>query len=156
MRKQKISSPLRNQTSPEEWLKLDELADVEITSEAKSHPIEAALLSTSTNGWRADGPGEQTIRLVFHRPLALRRIGLVIEERECERTQQFVLRTAASPDGPWREVVRQQFNFSPAGATREREDYYVDLSAVRALELTIIPDISGGDARASLQELRLA
>jgi len=40
--------------------------------------------------------------------------------------------------------------------TREFEDYAVDLAGVRALELRIVPDISGGDARASLAQLRLA
>ena len=42
------------------------------------------------------------------------------------------------------------WTFSPDGATHETEDYQVDLWAVTALELTLTPDISGGDARASL------
>jgi hypothetical protein len=52
--------------------------------------------------------------------------------------------------------VRQQYNFSPAGATRESEDYEVALDGVTALELVITPDVSGGPARASLEWLRLA
>ena len=36
------------------------------------------------------------------------------------------------------------------------EDYSVKLSGVIALELQIVPDISGGGAYASLAEMRLA
>jgi hypothetical protein len=52
--------------------------------------------------------------------------------------------------------VRQQFNFSPPGITRELEDYVVDLDGLMMLELSIIPDISGGGTRAALTQLRLA
>ena len=41
-------------------------------------------------------------------------------------------------------------------ATREVEDYVVNLHGVTVLELRIVPDISRGDARASLTLLRLA
>jgi hypothetical protein len=63
-----------------------------------------------------------------------------------------------SPDGgkSYQEIVRQQWNFSPLGATSEKEDYPVELAAVTVLELSIIPDISGKDAVASLEQLRLA
>jgi hypothetical protein len=52
--------------------------------------------------------------------------------------------------------VRQQYNFSPPETAREIEEYDVDLDAVTALELRIVPDISGGSALASLAQLRLA
>jgi hypothetical protein len=63
-----------------------------------------------------------------------------------------------SPDGgkSFREILRQQWNFSPEGATSETEDLHVDLPAVTVLELSIIPEISGGNALASLAQLRLA
>jgi hypothetical protein len=52
--------------------------------------------------------------------------------------------------------VRQQWNFSPAETNRESEEFQVDLSDVAVLELIIVPDISGGTARASLKSLRLS
>ena len=53
--------------------------------------------------------------------------------------------------------MRQQWNFSPPDATREIEDYRVELSDVTVLELVIVPDKSRGEAvRASLKSLRLA
>ncbi len=72
------------------------------------------------------------------------------------RTQEFVLRASSNPGGPFREIVRQQWNFSAPTSTREIEDYRVELSEVTLLELTIVPNISGGAARASLKSLRLS
>jgi len=140
----------------EDWLDLERTARVEISSEDESHPVEAALVRGAWSGWRAAEPGEQALRLLFDEPRRLRRISLLFLEEERARTQEFVLRW--SPDGgqTFREVVRQQYNFSPAGATREAEDYEVALDGVTALELIIIPDVSGGPARASLERLRLA
>lgn len=138
------------------WLDLESTARVEISSEEEGHPVEAALVRGAWSGWRAAGPGEQALRLLFDEPRRLRRISLLFLEEERARTQEFVLRW--SPDGgqTFREVVRQQYNFSPAGATREAEDYAVALEGVTALELVITPDVSGGPARASLEWLRLA
>ena len=144
------------QLPDEGWLDLDCLADVEITSEDPSFPIESALLPKSGSGWRAAQAGEQTIRLVFTSPRQIRRIWLEFVEPLTPRTQQFVLRWSADDGKPFREIVRQQWNFSPHGATRETEDYRVDLSDVSVIELNLIPDTSGGDARASLARLRLA
>ena len=137
------------------WLDVGRLARVEFTSEEAARPVEAALLTGAAAGWRAAGPGGQTLRVVFDEPQSLKRIFLLFREEESPRTQEFVLSWAA--DGqPYREIVRQQFNFSPAGATREAEDFEVELDGVRALELRVVPDIAGGAARATLEQLRLA
>jgi len=157
MRK-RIIAPVTQQTAlPDvEWLNVEGLAEVEITSEDAVHPIESALLPGGAPGWRAAGPGKQSIRLLFTRPQRLRRIWLSFVETGAGRTQEYVLRW--SPDGgqSFREIVRQQWNFSPEGAAGETEDHHVDLPAVTVLELSIIPDISGGEAVASLAQLRLA
>jgi hypothetical protein len=81
---------------------------VEVTSEEKEYPVEAALASGEIRGWRAADSGAQTIRLIFDDPQTLKRIALVFEETETERAQEFVLRW--SPDGGrlFREIVRQQ------------------------------------------------
>ena len=157
MRK-RIITPVQQETAPldQDWLNMEGLAEVEITSEDSGHPIESALLPGRASGWRAAGPGKQTIRLLFANPQRLRRIRLNFVESRTERTQEYVLRW--SPDGgqSYREIVRQQWNFSTQGATSETEDLHVELSAVTVLELSIIPDISGGNAFASLAHLRLA
>jgi len=134
---------------------VEEVAEVELTSEDAAHPIESALQPGQAAGWRAAGPGKQTIRLHFTRPQRLRRIWINFVEPHAERTQEYALRW--SPDGgqSFREIVRQQWNFSPQGATSETEDYQVELPAVTVLELDIIPDIRGGNTPASLARLRL-
>lgn len=137
-----------------EWLDLERLAQVEVTSEEASHPIEAALLLDRESDWRAAEPGEQLVRILFDEPQELKRIQLLFVVQE-ERTQEFVLRWV-SGEGRTQEIARQQYNFSPGGATRELEDYRAELTGVAALELHLIPDISGGQARASLARLRLA
>jgi hypothetical protein len=138
------------------WLDLDRAASVEITSEEKDYEIDSALVSAESQGWRAANTGKQTIRLVFDQPQRLKRILLVFEENEQARTQEFVLRWSADGGHSFQEIVRQQWNFSPPNSTRETEDYHVELSDVTALEVVIVPDISGGAARASLKSLRVS
>jgi hypothetical protein len=139
-----------------DWMDLDLLAQVEITSEDADYPIESALIPGTGPGWRAAQPGEQTIRLLFDEPRRLRLVHLVFHEDEHERTQEFVLRWSADGGQSYREILRQQYNFNPLAATREVEDYDIELDGVTALELKIVPDISGGSARASLAQLRIA
>ena len=156
MRK-RVMSASTMATAPEDaWLNLDRLAQVELTSEDPAHPIEAALLPGGDAGWRAAAPGRQTIRLRFDQPQPLRRIRLVFLEAETARTHEFVLRWSADGGQAYRDIVRQQWTFSPPETTREVEDYRVDLAGVTVLELELVPSISGGPARAALVELRLA
>jgi hypothetical protein len=157
MRKRVISPAPREVTTPEpQWLDVEKLAQVEVTSEDSAHPVESALVPGQESGWRAGQPGEQTIRLIFDRPQRLSRVWLLFIERDTARTQEFVLRW--SPDGgrSFREIIRQQWNFGPPETIQEAEDYRVELSGVTVLELTIVPDKSGGDTRASLAQCRLA
>ena len=135
---------------------LERIATVEITSESPEYPVESALVPNGGSGWRAAQPGKQTIRLVFDRPLSLERILLRFDEKEQQRTQEFVLRWLPEGQPSTREIVRQQYTFSPPGTDQEDEDYRVKLSGVSALELEVIPDISGGSAQASLTQMRLA
>ena len=157
MRKRLITPIPQTAPAPDEgWLDLDRAAVVEVTSEEKEYPVESALVSGETQGWRAADSGSQTIRLIFDHPQSLRRISLVFEEANTERTQEFVIRWSADGGRSFREIVRQQWNFSPPNAIHEIEDYQVQLSDVTVLELIIVPDISRGSARASLRSLRLS
>lgn len=157
MRKRIINQDIQD-VSPtnQQWLNMETLAQVEATSEDATHPIESALIPGTGSSWRAAQPGQQTIRLLFDEPQRIRHLHLIFQEDDQVRTQQFVLRWSSDGGESYREIVRQQYNFSPPGATTEREDYTVDLDRVTALELNIIPDISRGPACASLNQLRLA
>jgi hypothetical protein len=138
------------------WLDLESLAQAEVSSEDAAHPIESALIPNTGSGWRAARPGTQTVRLLFDQPQKVRTIHLVFQENEQARTQEFVLRWSVDSGQSYREIARQQYNFSPPHTTRELEDYAVELHGLTTLELIIVPDIGGGSAHASLAELRLA
>ncbi len=157
MRK-RISDQDPHNVSPvdQSWLDLQRLAQVELTSEDAAYPIETALIPATGPGWRAAQAGEQAIRLLFDDPQRIRHIHLVFQEDHQARTQEFVLRWSSDGGRSYREILRQQYTFSPPGMTRECEDYAVDLAGVTALEARIVPDISGGDARASVAQFRIA
>jgi hypothetical protein len=148
-------SPKEPVSTDHVWLDLESLARVEITSEEADHPIESALTTAGGPGWLASETGKQTIRLLFDEPQALGHIQLVFEEERRARTHEFMLRWSKDCGRSYREILRRQYTFNPPELTREVEEYTVNLDGVMALELTIVPDLRGGDARASLISLRL-
>lgn len=156
MRKRLIEEENRQNTAPADWLRLEELAEVEISSEDARHPIESALLAEAGSGWRAAVPGQQTIRLLFAQPQQLRRIRVRFVETAVQRTQEYLLRWSGDAGQSFREIVRQQWNFSPEGSVTQTGEHRVDLSGVTVLELIITPDIGNEHALASLAELRIA
>ncbi|CAN5329655.1 hypothetical protein BH09VER1_BH09VER1_49220 [soil metagenome] len=123
-------------------LDLVSLASFEVTSEAEAHPLELAL-RINEERWEAAEPGPQTIRLLFDAPQIITRICLLFEEHETARTQEFSLRWQSASDRNWRELRRQQYNFSPPHTVSEREDFVVALPAISGLTLTIIPALHG-------------
>jgi hypothetical protein len=139
----------------QEWLDLERVARVEVTSEDPNFPVESALVSGTGPGWRAARKGEQIIRIIFDEPRAVRRIRLEFSETAIGRSQEFTLRWSAEPSGPFREIVRQQWSFSPNGSTSEVEDYQANLDRVSILELAIKPDLTPDNAVASLTKLSL-
>lgn len=157
MRKRLITpTPETVWTRGEGWLDVERAAVVEVTSEDNDYPVESAFVSGNAGGWRAAAPGAQTIRLVFDQPQQLRCISLTFEENETARTQEFVLRWSPDSGISVKEIVRQQWNFSPPDSVREVENYQVQLSGVTVLELIINPNIGGGPARASLKNFRVS
>ena len=142
--------------SEQDWLDLEQIASVELTSEDPNFPIEFALTVAGGRSWRAGRPGQQAIRIVFDNPLRLRRIWLEFSERDVQRTQEFSLSWSPQRNEPLKEIIRQQWNFSPQGSTREIEDYRVDLEAVSVLELTLNPDLTSTSAFATLAAWRVA
>ena len=84
--------------------------------------------------------------------------GMLLEfvERDCERTQEFAILVATQSAPKPTEVIRQRWNFSPQGSTKEVEEYEVDFTGVNVLELQITPDVSGGPSRATLSGWRVA
>jgi hypothetical protein len=150
MRKRLVGSAEGEGTAPADtWIDVEQCARVELTSEEPGHPIEAALGAADGPGWRAATPGRQTIRILFDQPTEIRRIQLAFREGGVARTQEFSLHWSDT-GGASREILRQQYTFSPPTTTSQVEDYTVELRGATAIELAIVPDIQGSDARASL------
>lgn len=156
MRKSILSQPAADASLPSarEWLNLHELASVEMSSEDAQHPFENALPG-GKGGWKAAAPGPQVIRLNFDHPQAIRRIRLEFREANRERSQEFALFATSGTDQR-REVVRQQWTFSPGDSAVEVEDYSVDLPAVMSLELKIDPGRHDQQAIATLESISIA
>ena len=134
------------------------LATVLVTSEDPQHPIDHVFDHRRGPGgsrWIAEGPGEQTVILAFDTPQTIRRLVVEIEEPDVSRTQE--LQVSVSRDGgrAYRELLRQEYNFSPPGTTFEREEWVLPDEAVSHLKLTIKPDKGGGPYRATLTSLAL-
>jgi len=138
------------------WIDLGQIATVEVTSEDPNFPIESVFDTNGGPGWRASEKGEQQVRLIFDHPLSVHRMQLHFLEPDHERMQEFTIRWSSAEGGQPREIVRQQWNFSPAGSTTEIEDYEVSLDRVSVLELVIRPDMSHDEAMATLAAWRLA
>jgi hypothetical protein len=155
-----IVSPSAVAATPisEVWRDLERIARVEISSEDEQFPIENAVGKKETTGWRAAETGPQLIRLQFDEPQNIKRLRLHFVERAAERTQEFAVFAGTGPQ--LKEIVRQQWTFSPYGSTEEIEDYRVNLSGITTLELRIDPDRSHDPKQsreyASLQSLKLA
>jgi len=137
------------------FLNIEQLAQVEVSSESPEHPIEAALIDGHEGGWQAATPGKQIIRLHFDQPVTIKHIVLVIEEHEQSRTQELTFSWLTEGAVGYQEILRQQFGFSPPNTSKQRENYQVELNQLKSLELMIIPDISQGDSIAKVAMLRL-
>ena len=155
MRKSIAPLPKASTISPatDGWLDLQEIASAEISSEDPLHPFENAL--QAAGGWRAADPGPQVIRLNFDAPQSIRRIRVEFREEHRERAQEFAL-FATSAANQRREIVRQQWTFSPGGSVTEVEEYSVDLPAISSLELEIDPGRHDKSAMATLESISVA
>ena len=141
-------------SAPGSWLDIEKAATAELSSEDPQHPFERALRTDTVEGWKASDPGPQLLRLRFDNPQTIKRIHLQFREEEVTRSQEIAL-FATSKTSPRRELVRQQWVFSPQGATTEVEDYFFDVKDVTTLELEIDPGRHDKQVFASLQSIQV-
>lgn len=144
---------------PEREIPILSAATVLVSSEADGHPIAHVFDDDRGPGaaqWIAGQPGDQTLIVAFHHPQTIRRVTLEVEEREIARTQEVQL--AVSRDGgvSYRELRRQEFNFSPDGTTWECEDWVVAEDDVTHVRLLLKPDKGRTDCLAKVTSLVLS
>lgn len=122
-----------------------------MTPEDPSYPIESALLAGQGSGWRAAGPGRQTIHIIFTHPQQLREIWLNFHEPDVNARKSMSCVGSRIAESPFKKSYANSGTLVPHGSTRETEDHHVGLLAVTVLELSIIPDISWGNAFSPLE-----
>jgi hypothetical protein len=96
------------------------------------------------------------IEIRFHHRTPVRRLRVVSSEVKESRTQEMTVWVSLRGGERHREVVRQQFNFSPNGAIEQVGEYALQLDDVSRIELRIVPSIDGRSAVAHVSELRVA
>jgi hypothetical protein len=156
VRKSIISTPETGlKVSPAgSWFDLDTVARVELSSEDPKHPFEEALRVETPLGWKAAVPGPQVLVIHFDDATAVRRIRLQFREERLERSQEIAL-FATFANQSRKELARQQWVFSPGGATTELEDYFFDLKDVTSIELQIDPGRHDRQVYATLEAIQI-
>jgi hypothetical protein len=133
-------------------------ATIAYSSEDPAHPVEHMLDGRCGPGatrWISARPDTvEHIVVEFDQPQAIGRLVYEVEEAMRERTQE--VRVEVSEDGgrTYRQILVQEYTFSPRGATYQREEQRFNLHQVSHLRFTIVPN-KNGSGTATLTALRL-
>ena len=96
----------------------------------------------------------ERIVVEFDRPQTISRLVYEVEETMRERTQEVSAEVSDDGGRAYRQILVQEYNFSPRGATFQHEEQRLNLHGVTHLRLTVVPNKSGSGT-ASLTALRL-
>ena len=122
-------------------------AMIAYSSEDPTHPVENlldGLFGPGGTRWISARPDtSEHIVVEFDRPQTISRLVYEVEETMREHTQE--VRVEASDDGGrvYRQILVQEYNFSPRGASFQREELRFDLRRITHLRFTIVPNKSG-------------
>ena len=134
------------------------IATVLVTSEDPDHPIDHVFdgqRGLGASRWIAAQPGEQTLILAFDAPQMIRKVLVEIEEPNISRTQEMDVSVSNDGGQTYRELVRQEYTFSPPDTSLEREEWSIAADGVSHLRLRIKPEKGGKACRATLSTLAL-
>jgi len=158
LRKRRLESLEATRTRPAGEIDIASCAAIAYSSENPAHPVEHLLDGVSGPGatcWMGARPDViEQIVVEFDHPQTISRLVYEVEEAIRERTQE--VRVEASEDGgrTYRQLLVQEYTFSPRGATYQREEQRLNLRHVSHLRLTIVPN-KNGSGTATLTALRL-
>ena len=96
----------------------------------------------------------ERIIVEFDEPQPISRLAYEVEEAVRERTQEVRVEVCENGPRTYRQILVQEYNFSPAGATHQLEELRFNLLQVNRLRLTIVPN-KNGSGNATLTTLRL-
>jgi len=133
-------------------------ATLAYSSEDPDHPLEHLIDRRRGRGatrWAsARQNSTEHIVLEFDHAQPISRLVYEVEECEQARTQEIRVEVSTDHGRTYRQVLVQEYTFSPEGATFQHEDLRLDLPEITHLSLTIVPN-KGGSGVASLTSLRL-
>jgi len=133
-------------------------AAIAYSSENPDHPVEHLLDGNSgprATRWISARPDTiEHILVEFDRPQAISRLVYDVEEAERERTQEVRVEVSEDEGRTYRQILVQEYTFSPGGATYQHEEQRFNLSKVSHLRFTIVPN-KNGSGTATLTALRL-
>jgi len=158
LRKRPLAADARANAGAANEIDIASCATIAYSSEELDHPVEHMLDGNSGAGatrWISARPNTiEHILVEFDRPQAISRLVYEVEEAERERNQE--VRVEVSEDGgcTYRQILVQEYNFSPGGATYQREEQRFNLPQVSHLRLTIVPN-KNGSGTATLTTFRL-
>ena len=128
------------------------------SSEDPDHPLEHVIDGHCGRGstrWASARPNTtERIVLEFDHPQRISRLVYEVEECWQPRTQEVRMEVSSDHGRAYRQVLAQEYTFSPQGATFQHEDVRLDLPAITHLSLTIVPN-KGGSGVATLTCVRL-
>jgi hypothetical protein len=127
-------------------------ATIAYSSEHPAHPAEHMLDGRSGPGatrWISARPDTvEHIVVEFDQPQTISRLVYEVEEAMRERTQEVRVEVSEDGGGAYRQILVQEYTFSPGGATYQREELRFNLHPVSHLRLTIVPNKSGSGTAA--------
>ena len=133
-------------------------ATIAYSSEDPAHPVEHMLDGRSGPGatrWMSARPDTtEHIVIEFDRPQTISRLVYEVEETMQERTQEVRVEVSEDAGRSYRQILVQEYNFSPGGATCQREEQRFNLEKITHLRLTVVPN-KKGSGMATLTSLRL-
>lgn len=137
---------------------LASVAVMAFSSEDPSHPVEHLMDGSHGPGaprWRSARP-DTTEQLVveFDAPQRISRLVYEVEETERERTQEIRVEVSTDGGASFRQILVQEYTFSPGGATLQHEDLRFEIMGATHLRLTVVPN-KNGSGTATLTSLRL-
>jgi F5/8 type C domain-containing protein len=158
LRKRQLESGWATGARAEGEIDIANCATIAYSSENPAHPVEHLLDGhggTGATRWiSARSDVTEQIVVEFDEPQTISRLVYEVEETMRERTQEVRVEVSGDEGRTYRQVLVQEYTFSPAGATYQREEQRLNLHQASHLRLTIAPNKSGFGT-ATLTSLRL-
>ena len=158
MRKRRMNEPVSVCAERPGEIDIASVARFAYSSEHPDHPLEHLIDGHYGRGgtrWASARPNTtERIVLDFEPPQHISHLLYEVEECYVERTQEVRVEVSMDHGRTYRQVLAQDYTFSPQGATFQHEELQLNLCAITNLSLTIVPN-KGGPGVATLTSLRL-